>query len=184
MTNRLFVALDVPGDIKDQIISIRNNLYQSSENVKWEKREKYHFTIKFLGDVEESKNEEIINTLADQLTDQKKIYCEFDKFGFFFKNRQPKILWLGLKFNEELKSLADKVDSRLSNLGFTGEKSQFKPHLTILRIKGYENIPAIMKFKDYPMPKLSFSCDGITLIKSILKPDSSVYYNIEKFKFI
>ena len=118
MTNRLFVALDIPGDIKDQIISIRNNLYQSSENVKWEKREKYHFTIKFLGDVEESKNEVIINTLADQLKDQKKIYCEFNKFGCFNKSGQPKILWLALKFNEKLKLLANQVDLSLSNLGF------------------------------------------------------------------
>ena len=184
MTNRLFVALDIPGDIKDQIISIRNNLYQNSENIKWEKREKYHFTIKFLGDVEESKNEEIINTLTDQLKYQKKIYCEFDKFGFFFKSGQPKILWLGLKFNKELKSLAEQIDTTLLNLGFQKEKRQFKPHLTILRIRGYENISGIMKFKDYPLSKLSFICDQITLIKSILKPDSSVYYNIEKFKFI
>jgi len=183
MTNRLFVSLDIPADIKDQIISIRNNLYQSSDNIKWEKREKYHFTIKFLGDVEETKNEEIINILAGQLKDQKKIYCEFDKFGFFLKNGKPEILWLGLKFNKELMSLAEKVDTCLLNFGFGKEKKQFKPHLTILRIRGYENISEVMKFKDYLLPKISFYSDNITLIKSVLKPDSSVYYNIGIFKF-
>jgi 2'-5' RNA ligase len=184
MTNRLFVAVNVPDDVKEQIISIRNGLYQSSEKVKWERKEKLHFTIKFLGDVEEFRNQEIISALFNQLKNQKKIECEFDKFGFFNKRGKPAILWLGLKFNQELNLVAEKVDNSLAELGFEKEKRNFKPHLTLLRIRGYENISELMKFKDYNLPVLAFTCSELILVKSILKPESSVYYNIEKFKFI
>ena len=184
MTNRLFVAANIPDDLKEQIISIRSDLYRGSENIKWERKEKFHFTLKFLGDVEESRNEEIVNALSDNLDGQKKIKCEFDKFGFFYKNRVPKILWLGLKYNEQLEILAEKIDSCLSNIGFSTEKRKFKAHLTILRIRGYENYSELMKFKDANLSELSFYCDTVSLIKSVLKPQSSVYYSIKNFKFI
>jgi 2'-5' RNA ligase len=184
MTNRLFVAAHIPDDLKEQIISIRTSIYKGSENIKWERKEKFHFTLKFLGDVEESRNEEIANALSGALGNQKKIRCEFDKFGFFYKNRVPKILWLGLKHNEKLMMLAEKVDNCLSDIGFSREKRKFKPHLTILRIRGNENFSELMKFKDVNLSELTFFCDSVSLIKSVLKPESSVYYSIIKFKFI
>ncbi len=184
MTNRLFVAANIPDEIKEQIISIRSNNYRGSENIKWEKKEKFHFTLKFLGDVDESRNQEILSLLSGTLKNQKKIECVFDKFGFFYKNRSPKILWLGLKHNSQLASLALNIDESLSEMGFDREKRKFKPHLTILRIKGNENLSELMKFRDINLSDLSFFCDEVSLIKSVLKPESSVYYNIEKFKLI
>ncbi len=68
MTNRLFIALNIPQLIKDNILEIRNTIYGLEKNVRWEKDEKLHLTLKFLGDVETTKNEEIlfrINSLVE-----------------------------------------------------------------------------------------------------------------------
>ena len=54
MTNRLFIALDIPDPVLEKLIEIKNNLYGKSDNIKWEDKEKLHITVKFLGDVGEN----------------------------------------------------------------------------------------------------------------------------------
>ena len=180
--NRLFISADIPGEIKEKVIEIRNEIYGHDKNIRWEGKEKLHFTLKFLGDVEESKNNAIINELQTILNNYKSINCSFSKFGLFNKGNLPSILWLGLNYSTELNQIAAAINNNFVELGFEKEIRKFKPHLTLLRLKGREDINRINDFLEYKLPEINFSINEISVIKSELLRSGSVYSKIKSFE--
>ncbi|MBU0558106.1 MAG: RNA 2',3'-cyclic phosphodiesterase [Bacteroidetes bacterium] len=184
MKNRLFIALNIHEDIQERILEIRNSIFRNSENVKWEKKEKYHFTLKFLGDVEQSENSNIIKALAELTENHKSFNIEFDKFGLFLNRSKPAILWLGIKQNRNILRLQSDLDCRLNEIGFERGKKKYHPHLTILRFRGSEASDLSHKFVSYTISDLKYRSDRVTLYRSTLLRSSSVYEKIQSFKLI
>ena len=52
---RLFVALNIPQNIKEEIIRLRNRIITNPLDYKWEGPDKLHLTLKFIGEVDEKK---------------------------------------------------------------------------------------------------------------------------------
>lgn len=181
MTNRLFVALDIPSEIQDSIISLRDEIYGPASNVRWEAKNKLHLTLKFLGDVEQSMNDEIIDAVGSAVCRYDSMSLSFNKFGLFYRDNKPKILWLGFNYPEELIKLAGEMEDNLEPFGFRKEKRKFKPHLTLLRLKGFEDLSKIEKFTQYKLNKEIFTADKVSLIKSKLTPQGSVYTRVKSF---
>lgn len=181
MTNRLFITLDIPEDILDEIIKIRDELYQY-DRVRWEGRDKLHITLKFLGDTDSkliSPLENMLYKVSNEFLEQK---LSFNKFGIFYRNKEPKIFWLGLDENNNLIRLQKHIDEECRKLGFEKEKRQFHAHLTLLRIRGFENIKRLEEIKESKIVSINFSAKTISLIKSDLKPGGSVYSIIKSFE--
>jgi len=181
MTNRLFIALETPGEILNDIIAKRDSVYGTENRVKWEPEEKLHITLKFLGDTDVNLNSAICSCIKEIVKRHKPVELEFTKFGMFYRNANPSILWLGLKKNVALKELFLELDSEISSFGFAKENREFKPHLTILRIKGNEDIGKLNKIVAEPEVSLKFEARKIILFKSSLLKSGSVYEEIENF---
>lgn len=181
MTSRLFISLDLQKDFVDYLIELRNSIYPEDNRIKWEKRNKLHITLKFLGDTEENEIEKIENKLNYLFADKNCINLEFTGFGVFSKNGKPVILWAGFKENSLLNQLATDIDRGMNEFGFELEKRKFKSHITLLRIKGSEDFNRINKMVDYKPEKIETSASEITLYKSILKPAGSEYYALKKY---
>lgn len=182
MTNRLFIALDVSEDVQDEIIRMRDEIYGASEKVRWEAKNKLHLTLKFLGDVKVSKTNEITESLKNISSTHSDFKLSLSRFGLFYRNENPSILWVGLNDSDELLSLVNKIENKFEQIGFQKEKRRFKSHITLLRLKGYEDLNKINKFKDYKIDSNSFMANKITLMKSELTPKGSIYTPIESFK--
>ena len=92
MTNRLFIGLDLPESTIEYITNLRNEIYGSSNNIKWEGEDKLHITIKFLGDV----GENLLELIKDRLENIElfQIEAELNGFNFFVKNNNPSILYI------------------------------------------------------------------------------------------
>ncbi len=181
MTNRLFIALDLPENIVREISEIRKSIY-NDENIRWEPEEKLHITLKFLGDVNTNLIPAISQVIESVCADNGEIELKYKSFGYFFRKGVPKILWLGFDYQENLINLNNKLNESLESLGFEKEKRNFKPHLTLLRIKGREDFKKLDDFLEYKLPGKSFYCSSVTLFKSELKPSGSVYTSIKNFK--
>ena len=178
---RLFVALIIPEEIKNQIIQIRKNIYPDEEKYRWEDNSKIHLTLKFIGDVKHELLEPILQELRF-LNNFNKINCEAEKFGFFFKQKnEPRILWLGLKLDDAIYSIVEELNSRLSKFSIPVEQRKFKPHLTLLRIKNIVPQDFINKFVNTELPKLSFTANEIVLMQSKLSSSGSTYNEIKKY---
>ncbi|MFH1194068.1 MAG: RNA 2',3'-cyclic phosphodiesterase [bacterium] len=184
MTNRLFIALEIPENVLDKVITIRDEIYGEDRFVRWEGKEKLHITLKFLGDVEESKTELIIDALKETANKYRKIKCSFNKFGIFFKDHILRILWGEIEYENHLNDIVNEIEDRMEKIGFSKEKRRFKAHFTILRIKGREDKEKINKFVQHNFDKIDYTAENISLIKSELLPKGSVYKRIETFKLI
>lgn len=182
MTSRLFIALEIPEEVINRIVELRDEIYGKDSSVRWEKKEKLHITLKFLGDTEEELIPQIVAELEELITECPIFDMTFSKFGLFFRNRKPRILWAGFEKNDRLHKFVEGINYRLKKFGFDVESRKFKSHVTILRVKGNEDIRKINKFSERSFPSLDFQCGRITLFKSELKPTGSVYTMIKNFE--
>lgn len=182
MTSRLFVALEIPDEILNRVITFRNEIYPDDKNVRWEKSDKLHITLKFLSDVENKIVPDIVRSITEIINNQKSIVIEFDKFGLFRKNGKPSILWAGFKRNKQLEYMAKDLENILEKYGISKETRKFRPHLTLLRVRGNEDYDTLNEFPQYMLEDLNFNAEYITLYKSELKPGGSIYTPVEKFE--
>ena len=56
---RVFLALELPGTIKEYLLTVTKTMSQKVSGVKWVKAEGLHVTLKFFGEIEEKKVQEI-----------------------------------------------------------------------------------------------------------------------------
>lgn len=180
MKNRLFISLNIPDNVIEQIIRLRDDVYLD-KNIKWESREKLHLTIKFIGDVTDQIVEEISNEL-DLITHYPTIHCIFNRFGFFYRDSNPVILWVGLDVDDQLYEMISEVNESLQKFSISIEKRKFHPHLTLLRIKNNPGNSFVNSFKNFTFEPILFTCNTTTLYKSILHPEGSEYIKIKNYK--
>src|SRR3954464_16019556 len=63
MAMRLFVAVKIPADVAHAVSDMRTRLAETRADVRWAAAEKYHVTVKFLGEVEEA----VVGELAKRI---------------------------------------------------------------------------------------------------------------------
>lgn len=98
---RLFVALEIPEDVKEQVLEHCYKATEKQNDLRWEQKEKIHLTLKFIGDVKE----ELIQQIREEIEFVKSyssFVCTISKFGFFFRERQAKILWCDIQTDDSL----------------------------------------------------------------------------------
>jgi len=174
---RLFIAALLPEDIKRRISDYINGLKPDIEGVKWEKPDKLHVTLKFLGEVDDTKLAQINNTLESLYRKQSPFKMSITRFGGFPGLRSPRVLFVGLSENEELSKLHAEIQEQLSALGFQTDSRKFIPHVTIGRVKKKFGIKDTL-----PLPeKTAFEIRKIGVIKSELNKGGSVYTPVELF---
>ena len=175
---RLFVALKIPEYIRETIIKIRNDAIPNPQKYKWEDKDKIHLTLKFIGEV----NDDLIQPITKDILfieEYNKINCILSKFGFFYRNGKPSILWLGLNLNHEIFNLVEKLNKELEKFSIPAEHKRFKPHLTIIRLKGNEGKEFVGNFKSKNVPEINFTANEVSLIKSELLPAGSKYKELK-----
>jgi 2'-5' RNA ligase len=178
---RLFVALKIPDDIKKKIFEFRNEILPGWGKYRWEKEEKIHLTLKFIGEVDENKIEKISQSL-NFIENYFKFECSFSRFGFFFKRGTAKILWIGLSTDNSLFKLVDEINSNLEKLSIPKDERKFKAHITLLRLKNKVPENFVKGFEEFRIPKINFIADEAALIKSELLSDSSKYTEIRDYR--
>lgn len=176
--HRVFIALKIPDDIKDKIEALYPNITSDYKNFRWEAKDKLHLTLKFIGDVDNLTLEEIKKLIAN-VSDFDGFNCQISCFNFFYRNRIPKILYLQLYLQPDINFLIKHLEKVLSQY-LKEEKKEFKPHLSLLRIKNNINNEFINKFENYNFEPITFNANEIVLYRSILKPYGSIYEEIKK----
>ncbi len=174
---RLFIAALLPDEVRVRMGEYIGALKSRCEGVKWEKRDKLHVTLKFLGGVEDSKASGISSLLRRLVLEYSAFDTAITGLGGFPGLGNPRILYVGLSENTELASLQNKIEEELNLLGFPREARTFVPHVTIGRVKSRlrikEPLPAPEKYR--------FKIDEVGLIKSETRSYGSVYTPIDLF---
>ena len=82
-----------------------------------------------------------------------------------------------------MQGLAEKLDTRMEQLGFEKEKRAFRPHITLARAKDSRIdsslVTAAAQYVDHNFG--SFIVDRMFLFKSTLKPSGAVYEKLKEY---
>lgn len=129
---RLFVAVDLPEPIKDQIEALRAVIPGAT----WVKRPAYHLTLRFLGDgIAEARLGEIKAALAR--VEAPPFELALRGVGRFpAPGRRPaRVLWAGVQAPPALDALYRGVSATLNPIGFPSDGQPFNPHITLARLR-------------------------------------------------
>ena len=180
MSNRLFVALELPPQAKEFVYRLLGEIDPKGK-IKWETFGKLHVTLKFLGETEKEKTAEVKAVLENFVENKNPLELKINRFGFFKRNGKPQILWAGFERNDAFEEYFSELDERLEKIGFEKEKRKFHPHVTLKRLKGNEDEIIIEKFLTLRFEPFEFIADTVTLFKSELKPNGAIYKAVEKY---
>ncbi len=93
MTIRCFLAFPISGKLKEKFKYILHDLQDTRADVKWVVLENIHLTLKFLGDIEESKLEDVSSVVRECCRSFVPVTTYLTELGVFPDMRHPKILW-------------------------------------------------------------------------------------------
>lgn len=169
---RLFVAIDIPKEISQELRELQRK-FKGLAKIKMVSS--FHLTLKFLGDVEENKVDEIKKRLKEISFESFDLVLE--DVGVFPNENNMKVIWVGA-LSKEVNDLQGKIEDKLSNLFPRDER--FQSHLTIGRVKFIKKLD---EFKEKLKMKYSnsFKVENFKLIKSVLTKDGAKYTVLEVF---
>ena len=172
---RLFIAAFLPEETKDALFRYANSFRDLVQGVRWEPKEKFHVTLKFLGDVEESRLVGISTDIGSAVSGSGHVESGFDGLRLFPGPRNPRVLALGLVRSGRFQALFDGVQQAVLQNGFEMEKRKFIPHVTIGRIRG-----GFKGIKKIPPPDATeFSITRVGLVRSELGSHGSRYTGLK-----
>jgi 2'-5' RNA ligase len=177
---RSFVAIEVENpDLSTFIENVQKRLQSLQSRVKPVDKDHVHITLKFLGEVQEDRIEEISAKLGE--ISRPPFTFNVSGLGCFPHTRKPRVVYLDVGGgSEDIVELAASVERAMSELGFKKEKRRFTPHATIARIKQpwkAEGIERIISEHDSDSDFV-VEVDELKLKKSVLTPRGPSYSDL------
>jgi 2'-5' RNA ligase len=177
---RLFIAIDLPTDIRDALAAVQRNLKPITNTARWVAPESIHLTLKFIGEMREEKIRDIDAALAGLRWNP--FTMAVHGAGFFPGTRSPRVFWVGLQ-SPIISALAEEIDTRMERCGLEREKRAFRPHLTLARARDMRMdsslVAAAAQYENYDFG--SFTVDRLYLFQSTLRPAGAVYNKLKEY---
>ncbi len=181
---RLFVAIKIKpqSNFLDIFDELKKGLMH--EKIKWVEVNNLHLTLKFFGEIQESKITEIVSALKLGIEKQDKFSLQISTLGIFGSSYSPKLIWAGLQNINPLLQLVSSMNIELEKIDFFQGRQNFVPHLTLGRIKKLsdKNLfrDIISDYKEEYFQEVLVT--EVCLFESTLTRDGSIYTIIEKFE--
>jgi 2'-5' RNA ligase len=182
---RLFVALEIPSAVRENLAALLESLRTVSPQTRWVRPENLHVTLKFMGEVPETKLAATRSALAGVRSDQPTT-VDFRGLGFFPHEKHPRVFWAGIDASPNLKTLAADIERAMEKLGIPRERRPFSPHLTLARFEP-PGLPEKLRSAIQENAAREFGSlrtNQYHLIESKLKPSGAEYTTLESFPFV
>ena len=149
--------------------------------VKWVRPENIHLSLKFLGDVEETREPELVAALqraAGSGNEPLPLTLQITGFGVFPDYHRPHVLWAGVTPDPGLERLQHGVEQAFAPLGFPSEARAFRPHVTLGRAgrdakpRDFNGLEEILAATDFDA---TVTVTEVDLMQSTLQPSGPVY---------
>jgi 2'-5' RNA ligase len=175
---RSFLAIELPKPILRKIEEVQGDLRLTHADVRWVSPEKIHLTLKFFGNIEESRIDSIFKSIEESVQNTLPFSLKVRGVGAFPQMKNPRVIWMGLvNGSEALISLQKQIEDQLEKIGFQPEDRPFHPHLTLGRMKSSrgknELVRRMEKHKEEEFGDLPV--ERVVLFKSDLRPSGPIY---------
>jgi 2'-5' RNA ligase len=186
-TSRVFIAIPVPVEIQQAMVDLQKRLRGVLPQIRWTKPEGMHLTLKFLGDVEDHRSDQIEKALSEITACQQAFLLHVKGIGCFPPQGMPRVLWVG--FQEETGSLTRlqaTVEEAMEGISFPRERRGFTPHLTLGRIPDLKNARGLreMLVAEHSTSLGEFDAFEVHIVKSLLTPQGAIYTTLATMRLM
>lgn len=185
---RLFSAVELSAEVRtratEHIARLREKLPDARAS--WERTEKLHITLKFFGDVAQTRADalSIATGRAAQNTAPFKLLIA--DAGAFPTHKNPRVLWLGIHDSSgSLARLHHSLENEYAAEGFPREERPFHPHITIARLRhpaGTRQLAEVHHQLGFAAMELNVT--EIVLMRSELGPGGSRYTPLSRHSLL
>ena len=170
-------------ELWDALAPLRPPQRREQLPVKWVRPENIHLSLKFLGDVEETRADELRTALqraaaGNARLEPRPLTLQITGFGVFPDYHRPHVLWAGVTPEPGLELLQHGVEQAFAPLGFPTEARTFRPHITLARTardakpREFAGLQELLADVDFDA---TVTVAQLDLMQSTLKPDGPVY---------
>ncbi len=182
---RAFLAIELPKTVLEKIREVQTEMKLSRADVRWVNPEKIHLTLKFFGNIEEPKVDEIVEGIGETVHKTEPFFLKVRGTGAFPHSKNPRVIWVGLTDERGiLVPFQRELERALEKIGFAAEKRPFQPHLTLGRVnssRGKDELAWRME-KHQEEEFGEFEVKRVVLFKSDLRPTGPIYTALREVK--
>ena len=181
-TVRTFIAVPLPAECRETLEQIQRPLRALDADVRWTSVSSIHLTLKFLGEIDPFRVDEIISALRPAVVPA--FGLRLRGLGAFPNFRNPRVVWCGVEGEtEKLSLLQAGVETACAGLGFEREARPFHPHLTLGRVNGKRNLQPLQDYiKIGTELECAFLADCVNIYKSVLMPRGAEYTVLKRIE--
>ena len=183
---RLFVAVDLPAGVKEGLAAAVGQLRGLlPAGVRWVNPAGIHLTLKFLGEVDGGLAEPLLAALQREMAgvDKTPFPLHLDGLDVFPNRREPRVIWAGVGGDlVTLSEIQRRVETAAADLGLARERREFRPHLTLGRVRdsvtpaARREMGSVVAEQGAALaPEYAWEVAEIRLIRSVLTPQGAVY---------
>lgn len=181
---RTFIAVEInPGEkLLEALSFLRTSL--SREKIKWVSTANMHITLAFIGDTPAETVRSLSRSLSEECSGAGKVTFTLKGTGLFPSLSRPKVIWAGTEDAGSLIKLNEKVAAIVKSHGIPIEEREFKPHLTLGRIKFIKDNELLAELiAEYSQTIFQEAVtDELVYFESLLMPSGPVYKPITRIK--
>lgn len=144
MAFRGFVAVPVPA--APALVGLIEELERLRDGVKPVRPENLHFTLSFLGSVEDEAREPLAREIADALRGARAFDVELRGVGAFPSARRPRVVWAAVVDPKPLVELALRAREAVAKAGVRADDKDFRAHLTLARVREGARVDPLVQF--------------------------------------
>ncbi len=176
---RLFIAVFPPPDAQVAATRAADELRRlpGTRGVSWVKRDNLHFTLRFLGELDEVAVRRAEKATIEAVAEHRAFGASIGGFGAFPTAKKARVLWIGLlQGAEPMRRLADSLETVLRKRGFEPAEQAFEPHLTVGRLRDAADWTT--RLIEAPSLDQRFQVDRLHVVSSSLTSKGSVYERV------
>jgi 2'-5' RNA ligase len=180
----VFCAIELPLAVRERvqshIVRLRESVPQARAS--WNRDDKLHLTIKFLGDITIDRVPALSLAAERAVSGLKPFALAAEGCGAFPERGQPRVLWIGVDDGGGgLTRLHQQLEEECAGQDFAREQRSFRPHLTIARVRHSQAASELATaHRELGFPRLEFQVNELIVIRSELGSAGSRYTEISR----
>lgn len=154
---RLFFAVELGPEVRERVADLASRLQKAAVftpvRLSWVKKENYHVTLFFLGEIPRGRADKLARILPDVARGIAGFNLDIRHLGTFPQtgHTPPKVLWMDChRVAPELIKLREQCGTAILRAGLKLPEQDFSPHVTIARFKSTKGLREFGRLmKDY-----------------------------------
>ncbi|MDT5061056.1 MAG: 2,3-cyclic 3-phosphodiesterase [Acidobacteriota bacterium] len=183
---RVFCAVELPLEVRARAAEHIARLRDAVQGVRasWEREEKLHITLKFLGEIAPNRLQALSDAASHAALSTQPFILSLEGAGAFPTRGLPRILWLSINDSSgQLTKLQSNLEEECEHVGFAREERPFRPHLTIARIRAPQAARKLAQLhQEIGFEAIDFPVKELVLMRSELGPGGSSYTEISRHR--